>query len=155
MIFIFIVKKTKIKLLPIFSFIILTLTVLNFTVLKRDYLLQRQNAELNMVEADNLHYHLYSYIANSQNDSQIITNYSPICKLIPPEGIQFKYLSINAKLLLFMKQETSKVLYLLVEKDKLNNNIAQYIDKAIKDKDYLQSFDDGRFILLKVASRNI
>ncbi len=150
LIILFILRKTRFK----FSHILLFLdrfdrAYINFTSLTKDNLISRPSYDLKIVKARNLHYRLSSYIMNTGIDGVVDTNYPPLCRLIPPGGIKFRYTHSSIDSISFTQGKPS---YLLLEDKKLTLKNKKYIKKEISDKNFIVKFEDGMFILLKVTT---
>ena len=148
----FFLRKTRIKLSHIFIVIMSLAVFLNFTLLKKENLIKRQVYDTQMVKAHNLHYRVYSYLINTGISGLIITDYSPVCRLIPPEGIHFKYSTTSIDSMSFIKQKNTGTIYLLFEENKLSKGSKKFLDQQILNKKYIIQFDDGDFVFLKVVS---
>ncbi|MHB8579314.1 MAG: hypothetical protein ACYDA4_05575 [Ignavibacteriaceae bacterium] len=148
----FLLRKTKIKFAHLLILSVVAIVFLNFTFLTKDNLIKRQAYDTQMVNADNIHYRVYSYLVNTGISGLIITDYSPVCRLISPEGIHFKYSTTSIDSMSFNNQKNTGTIYLLLEENKLDKRSKKFLDQQILNKKYITQFDDGDFIFLKVVS---
>ena len=148
----FILRKTRIKLSHVFMLSISLIMLLNFTLLKKDNLEEGQVYDMHMVKARNILAMINRYSIDTRMKGQIITNYYPVCRLIAPQGVQFKFSKTKSNSISLSNDNGKNSIYLLLEKDRLNNNLIDSINRKIFNKNYIVKYNGYGFLFLKIVS---
>ncbi len=151
-IILFVFIKTKIKLSYLLILFGVSIILLNFTVLRKENLIEFKNYKFEMVDAHNLQYNLYPYIIDKKNSGTILTNYSPICNLIEPNGVRYKYDKNINKIISSSNEIKNNNCLVLLKESKLDDKTKKFIKLQVKEKKIDIHYYDGEFIFLKVIS---
>lgn len=127
---------------------VVSVFILNYSVIKESDILTHQRKEFDRVDARNYYPRINNIIKNTKSDNQIFTNFEAICSEKTPREIEFHYLKNSRISQILNTDSVTESRKYFLRLNQLDEQIKEKISNQIKNGNFIVLYDDGDYLLI-------
>ena len=138
----------KVRIKYLFMLFVVSVFVLNYSMIKESDILTHQRKEFDRVDARIYYPRINNIIKNTKSDNQIFTNFEAICSEKTPREIEFHYMKNSRISQILNTDSVTESRKYFLRLNQLDEQIKEKISNQIKNGIFIVLYDDGDYLLI-------